>query len=116
MRSQIILLLASMLAMTPPASAGLFENVRPNIMGLVAKDSGAKSGARDIIQKQFELSPAPERIAATDELLKKIQAASDSGFGQIEIALGSQQPQRPGRRPVQAVPGDEGPQPGTISG
>ena len=78
MRSQIILLLASMLAMTPPASAGLFESVRPNIMDLVAKDSGAKSGARDIIQKQFELSPAPERITATDELLKKIQAASDS--------------------------------------
>jgi hypothetical protein len=77
MRPQAFLFVASLLAMAPPASAGLYDKVQNNIMDLVAKDSGAKSGARDIIQQQFELSPVPERITATDELLQKIHTASD---------------------------------------
>jgi hypothetical protein len=71
------LLTAGFLLASAPATAGLLDNVQDNIKDLIAKDSDARSSARDRIQQQFELSTTPDKKSATDELLLKIKSSSD---------------------------------------
>ncbi|MBI5320019.1 hypothetical protein [Bradyrhizobium sp.] len=78
MRPQVFVIVVSLAAIEPATAGGLLDKVQDNIKGLVAKDLDARTGARDIIKQQYELSPVPEQTAVTDALLQKVQSSPNS--------------------------------------